>query len=161
MKKEMEKQSVRHVIAVALAWVLAAACAAAIFLFSAQTGAESAELSGEVMGPFARLLTALFGENGHNVLRKFAHFFIFAALMFFVYHATFRTRKTHRLSPWLPFVLSVLYAVSDEVHQYFVPERACRLFDIGVDALGCVLGGVCFYILAKIVYAISSRRTKQ
>ena len=157
---EKEKCSARHTLAVLFAWTLAAVCAVAIFLFSAQTGADSAELSGEMMGPFARILTALFGEDGHNVFRKFAHFFIFAALMFLVYHATFRTRRTHRLSPWLPFLICVLYAVTDEVHQYFVPERACRIFDVGVDALGCVLGGLCFYCLVKIVYAISRRAKK-
>ena len=151
---EKEKHSVRHVLAVLLAWALAAACAAAIFLFSAQTGAESAELSGGVLALFSQFLTTLFGEAAHNVLRKFAHFFIFAALMFFVYHAFFRTRRRRRLSPFEPFAVCVLYAVSDEAHQYFIPERACRLFDVGVDALGCILGGLCFYILVKTIQFI-------
>ncbi|MBQ7542300.1 MAG: VanZ family protein [Clostridia bacterium] len=160
---EKKKHSVRHALAVLLAWATAALCAAAIFLFSSQNGADSAELSGSVMLPFVRVLYELFGDASHNVFRKFAHFFIFAALMFFVYHAFFRTRRRRRLSPGLPFLLCVLYAVSDEVHQLFVPERACRLFDVGVDALGCVLGGLCFYLLAMLCIHISgkskSRRT--
>ena len=154
---EKEKHSVRHVLAVLLAWAMAAVCAAAIFQFSSQNGADSAELSGSVMLPFVRIMTALFGEAGHNVFRKFAHFFIYAALMFFVYHAVFRTRKKRRLSPILPFLLCVLYAVSDEAHQYFVPERACRMFDVGVDALGCVLGGLLFYLLAILCIHISEK----
>lgn len=152
MKKD--KHSVRHALAVVLAWVLAAACAAAIFLFSSQSGDASAELSGGLLEHFSQFLTALFGEAAHNVLRKFAHFFIFAALMFFVYHACFRTRKAHRLSSVLPFLICVLYAVSDEIHQYFVPGRACRVFDVGVDALGCVLGGLCFYLVIKLFFII-------
>lgn len=151
----------KRTIVLILSWALVACCAVCIFLFSAQTGADSAAVSSDVMGPFARILTFLFGEQGHNVFRKFAHFFIFAALMFFVYHALFRTRKTRRLSPILPFVLCVLYAVSDEVHQMFVPERACRMFDVGVDALGCVFGGLCFYLLAKICLHISEKHKKK
>jgi VanZ family protein len=142
-------------------WALAAGCAVCIFLFSAQTGAESADVSSDVMGPFARILTALFGEQGHNVFRKFAHFFIFAALMFFVYHALFRTRRQRRLSAVLPFILCLLYAISDEVHQLFVPERACRIFDVGVDALGCAVGGLCFYLLAKLCLNILQKRKKK
>jgi VanZ family protein len=144
-----------------LSWTLVALCAVCIFLFSAQTGAESADISGEVMGPFVRILTMLFGDQAHNVVRKFAHFFIFAALMFFTYHALYRTRKTRRLSAVLPFVLCVLYAVSDEVHQLFVPERACRIFDVGVDALGCVVGGLCFYFAAIICLHISQNTKKK
>ena len=151
----------KRTLGLILSWGLAAGCAMCIFLFSAQTGAESADVSSEVMGPFARILTALFGEQGHNVFRKFAHFFIFAALMFLVYHALFRTRRFNRLSPVLPFFFSILYAVSDEVHQMFVPERACRVFDVFVDALGCIVGGLCFYFLAKLCLYISQNRKKK
>lgn len=151
----------KRTLGLIFSWALVAGCAACIFLFSTQTGAESANVSSEVMGPFARLLTSLFGEQGHNVFRKFAHFFIFAALMFFVYHALYRTRRHNRLSPVLPFVLCVLYAVSDEVHQLFVPERACRVFDVFVDALGCIVGGLCFYFLAELCLHISQNRKKK
>ncbi|MBP3443041.1 MAG: VanZ family protein [Clostridia bacterium] len=49
----------------------------------------------------------------------------------------------------------LLYAVSDEVHQYFVPERACRVFDIFVDTCGAMTGIGIFllfiFIISKIV----------
>lgn len=130
--------------------VLAAACAGLIFWFSAQSGEASAQMSSQVMNPISRLLTALFGEAAHTVVRKCAHFILFGALMFLTYNACFQARGEGRLSPILPFAICVLYAVSDEVHQYFVPGRACRLYDIGVDALGCVVGGLCFWAAAKL-----------
>ena len=148
-------------ITIACAWLLVALCAAGIFFFSAQNGLDSAQLSGEVMGPFARILAELFGEAEHTVFRKFAHFFIYALLMFLTYHAIYRTRREKRWSPVLPFVLCVLYAVSDEIHQYFVPERACRLLDVLIDALGCVLGGLCFYLLAKLWLRLTRRGTSK
>jgi len=35
--------------------------------------------------------------------------------------------------------LSGLYAISDEVHQFFVPGRDAQLLDIGFDVLGALL----------------------
>ena len=37
------------------------------------------------------------------------------------------------------FVLSLVYAISDELHQTFVPGRTGRLTDVGFDALGALL----------------------
>lgn len=147
-----------HKIFVAVSWLLVIACAAAIFMLSAQTGSTSAELSGDVMGFFGQLWTRLFGEAAHTVLRKCAHFLAYCALMFLTYHACFRTRRQKRLRFVLPFVLCVLYAVSDEIHQYFVPERACRIFDVGVDTLGCIVGGLCFFLLAKFCIRIKKKK---
>ena len=37
---------------------------------------------------------------------------------------------------WLPFLLAVLYAASDEFHQSFVPGRHPSPVDVGIDAIG-------------------------
>ncbi len=41
-----------------------------------------------------------------------------------------------RVSAWL---LTVLYAVSDELHQSFVPGRHASVWDVMIDALGAAL----------------------
>lgn len=38
-----------------------------------------------------------------------------------------------------------LYACSDEVHQYFVPGRSCRFFDVCVDSAGALCGALLFW----------------
>lgn len=136
-------------------------CAGLIFWFSAQSGEASAQMSGNVMNPISRILIALFGEAAHTVLRKCAHFILYCALMFLTYNVCFQGRVQKRLSPVLPFVCSVLYAVSDEIHQYFVPGRACRLYDIGVDTLGCIVGGLCFFAVAKCCIRLQKNRRKK
>ncbi|MBM3792142.1 MAG: hypothetical protein FJW35_17575, partial [Acidobacteria bacterium] len=40
---------------------------------------------------------------------------------------------------WLPFALTVLYGVIDEVHQYFVPGRHATAQDVAADAAGALL----------------------
>lgn len=44
----------------------------------------------------------------------------------------------------LSVLLSSLYGISDEIHQYFVPYRDADLMDILADTLGVVMG-VYFY----------------
>jgi VanZ family protein len=47
----------------------------------------------------------------------------------------------HKTPPYgLAFLIAVLYSATDELHQSFVPGRTPTLMDIGIDALGAVLG---------------------
>jgi len=41
-------------------------------------------------------------------------------------------------------VIGALYALTDEIHQYFVAGRACQLSDVLIDSVGVFLG-VCLY----------------
>jgi VanZ family protein len=50
---------------------------------------------------------------------------------------------------WWTLVIGVLYAVSDEIHQAFVPGRTPSLLDIGMDGLGLVFGIVAWRQLAR------------
>ena len=51
----------------------------------------------------------------------------------------------------LSFTTSILYAISDEVHQYFVPGRFATLTDLIFDTLGIITGLICIHIYIKIV----------
>jgi VanZ family protein len=44
----------------------------------------------------------------------------------------------------LAFGLSALYALSDEIHQHFVPRRAFELSDLALDFAGSALGIITF-----------------
>jgi len=43
-------------------------------------------------------------------------------------------------APWLAWGLCIFYAITDEIHQSFVPGRGPRVLDVGIDALGTLLG---------------------
>lgn len=146
----------RTTIRTVLLWALAALWAALIFYFSAQSGEASAAVSEEFISPFSRILTALLGEAGHTFVRKCAHFFLYCVLMCLAVCA-YRSGGGKRIFLW-PFALCVLYAVSDEIHQYFVPGRACRIYDIGVDALGCLAGAFCLWLVRQAVARIRAKK---
>ena len=46
-------------------------------------------------------------------------------------------------------LICFLYAVSDEIHQSFVPGRACRLLDILIDTSGSAFFCFLYHILSK------------
>ena len=51
------------------------------------------------------------------------------------------------------------YAITDEIHQYFVSGRSGNIFDVGIDTAGVVAGVRVYLGLRKIIEkAMSSRR---
>lgn len=134
-------------------WMLTAAVMIIIFMFSSATGEESEEVSQNLLG----LIIEYIGQFiSHNTLRKFAHFTEFAALGFCMAGAIhFTFFKRNFLASFVP---CVLYSVSDEVHQYFVPERACRIFDVFVDSCGIATGIGLFLLIIFIVNKICKNR---
>ena len=52
-------------------------------------------------------------------------------------------------SAWLAFVVGVLYAVSDEVHQMFVSGRTGSPLDVAIDTVGVGLGVVLWRRVAR------------
>ena len=42
-------------------------------------------------------------------------------------------------------IFCALYACSDELHQYFVPGRSCKFFDVCVDSTGAFFGALLFW----------------
>lgn len=127
-----------------------------IFMFSYQ----SAEMSSGTSLSFYDIFIDLTGFRfiTHNAFRKIAHFCEFAALGFCVEGSVYFYRN--KLTPLIPLVISVLYAISDEVHQLFVPERACRIFDIFVDSLGSLFGIFVFFLVI-LIYNRFSKSTAE
>lgn len=47
----------------------------------------------------------------------------------------------------LAWVLTLVYAISDELHQSFVPGRMSSLVDVGIDAAGAIAGVLAYHYL--------------
>lgn len=119
-----------------------------IFLFSAQNAEKSSNTSSGIVIKIVETLYPEFEnfstekqESITNTLtfavRKTAHFseyFVLGALAFNVV-VTFARYKLF-VRNLCAVLFCALYSVSDEIHQYFVPGRACRLFDMFVDFSG-------------------------
>ncbi|QDP41294.1 VanZ family protein [Radiobacillus deserti] len=66
-------------------------------------------------------------------IRKGAHVSIYCLLMIAFYVAL---SKSDRRSYWLPFCLTVFYAITDEWHQSLTPNRTPYVGDVGLDSVG-------------------------
>jgi len=70
------------------------------------------------------------------VLKKGAHFTVYAVLAFLWWRALSRGKMADRAALGLAFAIAVSYAISDEFHQSFVPDRRPGLSDVLIDAMG-------------------------
>ena len=140
----------------AASWVLTALCMALIFFFSHQTSDDSAEIS---MGFYSKILEWLgqvVEKIGHDGIRTLAHFTEYTGLGFLMSTSLMFTFSRRR--PWLTLALCAAYAVTDEIHQIFVPGRAFQVSDIAVDSAGALLGIGVFCLLALIVVGIRRKK---
>lgn len=143
-------------IYVSISWILVAVCMGIIFSLSAQTASDSADLSGS----FIRAILDWLGvEIEQEVIRTCAHCLEFMGLSLLIFNATYSTWET-KLTPLIAFAGTVFYAVTDEIHQIFVPGRAFQLSDILVDSTGALIGVIASFIILKIVLYITKRGNK-
>ncbi|MBC7250452.1 MAG: VanZ family protein [Anaerolineae bacterium] len=70
------------------------------------------------------------------ILKKTAHFLEYALLAFLWWRALSGSGPRALWPLIVSGLISVLYAVSDEYHQTFVPGRHGQLWDLGVDSAG-------------------------
>lgn len=132
----------------ALLWLAVTGLMAAIFAFSAQPGDSSTQLTDSAVIPVAEWLMSIQEGNSEaafqtlhfmlgTIVRKAAHVCEYALLGYLVY----RLLKAYGHSrPWLAVVVCVIYAVTDEAHQFFVPGRTGSVTDVLIDSAGAAVG---------------------
>ena len=129
-----------------------AAVAAVIYCLSAQTASESTQLSSGLLARLGLLI-------GEGLFRSLAHFCEYALLSFLSVNALYSCCGYIR--PVLATVFCAVYALTDEIHQIFVPGRAFQLSDITVDISGAVLGAVICTFLLVLVGRIRQKTNRQ
>lgn len=133
-----------------------------IFAFSAQESEESGEVSGALSQQIVSSVGKFFHINLDDEellriaeaieapLRKAAHMAEYAVLSVLIYIW---------IGKWQAAVaFAALYAVSDEVHQLFVPGRAGRFSDVIIDSMGALLGVFIFMGVKKCIISLRNRR---
>ncbi len=115
------------------------------FIFWMSTGTFSSENSSQVIEPVLRFLAPEISsqavESIHGMIRKAGHvteYFILGLLLFRAFRGP---SDTPWKWTWASFAVigAVLWALSDEYHQSFVPTRTGSLTDVGFDAAGGIL----------------------
>ena len=90
---------------------------------------------------------------GNPWIARIYHFVVFFLFAFFLFASIKRNKKIKVSHVIITLVTSILYAISDEIHQIFTPLRVASIVDILTDTLG-----ICFAI---IICLIINKKTKQ
>ncbi len=140
-------------------WLIVLVWMVVIFLFSSQNAENSSSTSSLPTEFLARILKPKFDNYNESdkililnrcqfIVRKSAHFSVYTILGMLTYNA-FRIseRFSKKVTILFSMLVCLLYAISDEIHQYFVPGRACRVLDVSIDFSGVMFGILIIFVL--------------
>jgi len=103
-------------------------------------------------------LTFAAGPSKITLIPTFYHILAFFCFSFFLFISLVRGRKNYVI-----FIMGILiviaYAISDEIHQFFVPGRYCNIFDVFLDLVGIFFAFMVYNIL--IIYRGNKTRMKR
>lgn len=130
-----------------MSWIPAILWMGVIFYLSSQTGLVSGRLSGGILMRFLEGLKGFLPgvmersfdvDWWHVVIRKNAHLMAYLILGVLVTLPMLRANKKQAFL-WA-FIICVVFAISDEVHQLFVPGRSGQFKDVCIDSFGAMIG---------------------
>ena len=122
---------------IVLAYVIVAMWMVLIFLLSHQDSTVSSGQSGAIL----QTIQDTFHIQVPEVfIRKNAHFFLYCILGCLVYSAMRLHQWRPRTAAIVSSIVVVLYAISDEIHQLFVPGRSGEMRDVLIDSIAGLIG---------------------
>jgi len=158
MKQDF-KDACRSNAGMILSWVAVILWMALIFFLSSQAAEQSAQLSNGITEAIIRIIEKLAPNIKPDIggisyfIRKNAHFTAYMVLGILASNALGRSRTSRRTemnNNIFAFLICVVYAISDEVHQLFVPGRAGQVTDVLIDSAGALIGIAVFFIIRKL-----------
>lgn len=135
-----------------LAWTVVLLWMAVIFALSAQPAEQSKGLSEKATEVIIEIIDCVHPLDLevstmqeeimklNSIVRRYGHGIEYLVLALLVANAFKRSGVRDKSILTLAFVFCALYALSDEIHQIFVPGRACELSDYLTDCLGVIMG---------------------
>lgn len=110
-------------------------------------GTTSSHESGSIVSSMSNIFN-ISNDYFHIVeviVRKLGHISEYTFLAISLFYGIDKTYKKDYL---IPFIISILYACTDEFHQLFVPGRSGMIQDVFIDSIGIIIGlGICFIIM--------------
>lgn len=145
-------------------WLAVILLSCRIFAFSADTGAESNGVSRKIANVVVSVVkktTSPAKQSAsweyqlfhfcHKIVRKTAHFSIYALLAALALLLARSYRFSIKLSCVISLAYCLLFAASDEVHQLFVAGRSGQITDVLLDFSGALFG-IGLVLLVRYLY---------
>lgn len=147
--------------------ILSLACMVNIFMFSREDGEKSSKTSGKVTDTVIDVTVKDYEQKPAKEkksirekvsfwVRKTAHFTIYTLLGLMV-SLTIGKRKIFSLGTLGALLFCFMYAVSDEIHQSFTPDRSCEFRDVMIDTSGAALGILISISVMAVIKALNRK----
>lgn len=140
-----------------------------IFSMSSQNSEVSSNTSG---GAIRIILSAVpqFNEQSEEaqeeiveelqfITRKSAHFIAYMILGILATSLTLKINKINK-KPQFALLICVLYAISDEIHQLFVPGRSSQFRDVLIDSAGSCVGIGVVLLVVKLLHMRQNKKNR-
>ena len=151
--EEIYKKKHLHIIlscAAVILWMIL------IFVLSAQPAVQSNRVSKKVTEVIEKIVNKIIpgsdfkALNENRFIRKNAHFFVYLILGILTSVAVRKFGVVGVQGISLVLLICVLYAMSDEFHQTFVPGRGPQIMDVLIDGAGAVVGSSLHAVIINI-----------
>lgn len=109
-----------------------------IFTMSSFDATESANQSNFIVNIITNIFKIENIELLSFIIRKLAHFTEYLILGFLTINMLNKNDISKKYL--ISILICIIYATSDEIHQIFVPGRACQIRDILIDSIGSITG---------------------
>lgn len=116
-----------------------------IFIMSSFNSIESSNQSNFIVDVIANIFHITNINILSIIIRKLAHYTEYLILGILVMNLNNKKSK----SIYLSIIICLLYAISDEFHQSFVPGRSCQLYDVAIDFFGSLTGIFIYKLINK------------
>lgn len=130
----------------ALSWLVVILWMSLIFYLSHQPVSKSNKLSKEITGKISEIVEQVepnrkinLGKTNH-IIRKNAHFFAYLILGVLVSNGLRSSGVIGYRVMNIALLICILFAISDEIHQLFVPGRGGQVKDVIIDSAGSIVG---------------------
>lgn len=139
-----------------------------IFMFSNEKGTKSSGTSRKVTEAIVQTISNKSVEENETiidsldkVIRKLAHYTIYTIGGFLIYNYANTTDKSNKEKILYSIAFGACYAVTDEIHQFFVSGRSARIFDVGIDTLGVITGVAIYLVIIKIITTTKQKKIQE
>ena len=84
----------------------------------------------------------------NGIVRKCAHFTLYLVVGVLAMSLMFvRTNIKENYKFIYSLAIGILYAVSDEIHQIFIPGRSCEIRDVIIDSMRSICWNMYYYCI--------------
>ena len=137
-----------------------------IFNMSSEDGNQSSSTSGQTIENVLSVVPEFEKQpeevkkdvisNLQFVVRKSAHFigYMILGILVFIFIYQFEDINKKFIISW---IICIIYAASDEIHQLFVPGRSGQVRDVLIDSAGSFLGIFLMTLCTKLLYSFKNR----